>query len=95
MSEEQELIRGEVYDATVKGVDWIIDALYIGIRKFSPRFPRGHLVTFRDSEGLAELKGFTGFTLKGDKLIMKHAYTPKISNQEREYLEERLKKAGL
>jgi len=94
-SKNQQLSRDEIYEITLEGVEWRREALYLGRREFSPGSPSGHLVAFRDFEGQGTLRGFTKFVLRGNEITMKHAYKPKLSLREREYLERKLEEAGL
>jgi len=94
-SESQPLSREGTYQVTLEGVEWRREALYIGKRGFSPGSPSGHLVAFRDLEGEATLRGFTKFVLRDREITMKHAYKPKLSLKERDYLERTLEEAGL
>ncbi len=90
-----ELIRGELYQITLGGIDWVADALYLGLREASPNRPRGHLVASRDSDGKGVVRGFTQFDFRGRVIVMKHAYKPELSDLEQEYVEKRLDRVGL
>jgi hypothetical protein len=95
MDRNEDLKIGQVYDVSVEGVNWVEKGVFLGIRKYSPRSPRGYLVVYRAPGGEPILKGFTKFTFRRDILIMKHVYSPRASRKMNRYLEERLKKAEL
>ena len=93
--DENGLVVGRVYDASVRGIKGAIKSLYIGKRKYcSFSLPR-YVVASRDKGGEPTTRTFTRFVLKGERLTMKYVRDLDLSDSERQYLDDRLKLVGL
>lgn len=92
MEEENGLVAGRVYE-TVIGVHKVGRALYLGTKRIR-RGKYRDVITFRD-EYIVELWKFENHSFRNGKLEITIAVKDSLSGSEVQYLDERLKKAGI
>lgn len=95
IGKDSQLIMGTIYSATVKGVDWTRESLYLGRKQYHSQSPLRYVVVSRDKSGEVMVNTFTRFDLRRGRLIMKHMRIASLSNPEKRHLEGRLVGVGL